>query len=703
MLVFGFFAVGGINIKADAAIPRSTYDANLMSLYNQYPNGCQWTGSFDGGSQCYGWARLVAYNVFGSHVKDWPTTNDVNSVKIGDVIQFGWNAHEGKSHTIFVTDITGDTIWYTDCNYDYNCGIRWEATMSRSGLSHSFDYDLHLIYSSPGVITNNNPVGNVDSISGGLNTIYVTGWAFDPDESSKNISIHVYIGGNSATGEGHNIGVANLERNDVNNAYGIAGNHGFAASIITSKTGTQPIYIYAIDSQGGNNPCIGSGTVTIKSSNPASVEEGLYFIESKIAPGKVLDVVGGSSADKTNVQLFSLDNSSKQIFKIVDEGDGYYSIRTSCSNYNSGLDVAGISSAAQANIAQYEYIGQKNQKWKFYPSGDGYYYIMSGCGNFMDVSKGETSDGTNISTWRYEESDNLKFKLLKKCNIAYFPMGGVLSDDWPDVQYKVQGYEIKIWEGVPQRSGYRFLGWSTSRTDSTVSYQPGDSIIITDNLILYAVWELNQGPQQTYTLTFDANGGSITIANQTGNGNITISNSEPTRSGYTFKSWNTKTDGTGTNYAPGAIYNLSADVTLYAIWQKGGTSDNSNQQDNTEVNPTASTKIKVKSDSVYKNSKVTVTAKAEGVPKGYYLAVFDGKIEVKRGTNTEVTYEIKDLVSKEKKLTVKVIDKDGNVQKNAKGEDLTETIEINVKPGFINAIIAFFRKLFRANKVHISA
>ena len=40
-----------------------------------------------------------------------------------------------------------------------------------------------------------------------------------------------------------------------------------------------------------------------------------------------------------------------------------------------------------------------------------------------------------------------------------------------------------------------------------------------------------------------------------------------TRTGYDFVSWNTKADGKGTSYQPGATYTMTGDTTLYAIWK----------------------------------------------------------------------------------------------------------------------------------------
>ncbi|MDR1755231.1 MAG: glycoside hydrolase N-terminal domain-containing protein, partial [Eubacterium sp.] len=41
------------------------------------------------------------------------------------------------------------------------------------------------------------------------------------------------------------------------------------------------------------------------------------------------------------------------------------------------------------------------------------------------------------------------------------------------------------------------------------------------------------------------------------------------RPGYDFVEWNTKADGSGTNYKPGDTFIISADTTLYAVWEEG--------------------------------------------------------------------------------------------------------------------------------------
>ncbi len=68
---------------------------------------------------------------------------------------------------------------------------------------------------------------------------------------------------------------------------------------------------------------------------------------------------------------------------------------------------------------------------------------------------------------------------------------------------------------IPTRSGYVFIGWSTSSTASASScYKAGSSYKLTENVTLYAVWEKEQVDK--YTIS-----GTITSAKQANN-NVTV-------------------------------------------------------------------------------------------------------------------------------------------------------------------------------------
>lgn len=109
-----------------------------------------------------------------------------------------------------------------------------------------------------------NPEGVTDVIEGGRGTVHVRGWAFDRDNLSQSITLHVYVGGPAGSGApGYSI-VANKSRPDVNNVYGVGEYHGFDDVIHVSSTGSQQIWIYALNIGAGSaNPVVGNATVNI--------------------------------------------------------------------------------------------------------------------------------------------------------------------------------------------------------------------------------------------------------------------------------------------------------------------------------------------------------------------------------------------------------------------------------------------------------
>ena len=85
--------------------------------------------------------------------------------------------------------------------------------------------------------------------------------------------------------------------------------------------------------------------------------------------------------------------------------------------------------------------------------------------------------------------------------------------------------------------------------------------------LVNASWHFVEVPV-LYTLSYNANGGSGGPGNQTGNGEISISASKPSRSGYSFLGWSQDENATEPQYQPGDSFNLTGNTVLYAVWQK---------------------------------------------------------------------------------------------------------------------------------------
>ncbi|MBQ7875136.1 MAG: InlB B-repeat-containing protein [Oscillospiraceae bacterium] len=74
----------------------------------------------------------------------------------------------------------------------------------------------------------------------------------------------------------------------------------------------------------------------------------------------------------------------------------------------------------------------------------------------------------------------------------------------------------------------------------------------------------------TYTVTYDANGGTGAPSAQTKTEGETLklSSTEPVRDGYEFLGWATSKAATSAQYQPGDSYTKDENVTLYAVWKQ---------------------------------------------------------------------------------------------------------------------------------------
>ena len=142
----------------------------------------------------------------------------------------------------------------------------------------------------PNFATDRIPVGYVDDVTTTANTVTVTGWAYDQDRSSQSLDIHVYIGESDQNRELGKVGTANLSSQDVDNQYGITGNHRFSITFETNRVGTQKIWVYPINIDKNGN--------TVE--RHAHIEDGKGVATVNVT-GKVSLV--GISLNKTSVTL----------------------------------------------------------------------------------------------------------------------------------------------------------------------------------------------------------------------------------------------------------------------------------------------------------------------------------------------------------------------------------------------------------------
>lgn len=148
---------------------------------------------------------------------------------------------------------------------------------------------------------------------------------------------------------------------------------------------------------------------------------------------------------------------------------------------------------------------------------------------------------------------------LSTYTVTYNANGGSGA---PSAQSTTTDKNLTLSSTKPTKSGSVFQGWATSSTGSVV-YQPGASYTAKTSVTLYAIWSTN-----TYTVTYNANGGSGAPASQTKTYNValTLSSTKPTKTNCTFKGWSTSAGGTVV-YAAGSSYTANASVTLYAVWE----------------------------------------------------------------------------------------------------------------------------------------
>ena len=151
-----------------------------------------------------------------------------------------------------------------------------------------------------------------------------------------------------------------------------------------------------------------------------------------------------------------------------------------------------------------------------------------------------------------------------------FDGNGSTSGDMLDVTAKT-GDVIRLPKNKFERTGYSFIGWSSSREGSAHTPDAGYYVAEGEKnsvITLYAIWEAN-----IYSVTLDAQGGTTEILNINAIYDSFLSEEipAPERAGYYFLGYYTEPNGAGDQYydksmMPVREYYIADDIVLYAYW-----------------------------------------------------------------------------------------------------------------------------------------
>ncbi len=146
---------------------NNTHEYSGMDDYGtcNNPDGYTWTpcyshsavatagyydcNSFRGAMQCCGFAKKIAFDVYGSCHDSWGTT-DITNCKSGDVVHYySSQTDQTWGHWLMIIDRNGNIVTVGECNgtANANCQINWTRTMSISDFGwnktcYSAPYEL---------------------------------------------------------------------------------------------------------------------------------------------------------------------------------------------------------------------------------------------------------------------------------------------------------------------------------------------------------------------------------------------------------------------------------------------------------------------------------------------------------------------------------------------------------------------------------
>ncbi len=227
-----------------------------------------------------------------------------------------------------------------------------------------------------------------------------------------------------------------------------------------------------------------------------TIAEGTYVLNCIIQSYRYLTAKTDSNGGQVEAKAFA--NIDAQKFQIVKSGNGYKIISK---NSTTGRAVSGYNDGAgqiTGNVTLADSSGSSSQIWLFRKEGD-YYVIYPSFNTSLALTSASTG---RVVVSTYTGNDDQLWNLTlqneepEEYTVTYNPNGGTGA---PANQTKVYGTDLALSSDVPERTGYTFLGWSTTQNGS-VEYSAGAKYTANSDVTLYAVWQMDAIPVTNISL-----------------------------------------------------------------------------------------------------------------------------------------------------------------------------------------------------------
>ena len=137
-----------------------------------------------------------------------------------------------------------------------------------------------------------------------------------------------------------------------------------------------------------------------------TIEEGYYYINSKLDNNKSIDINGGTIKENQNVQLYTSNSSYAQKWFVKYMDNGYYNIKA---NKDDNYCLTNKNNNIQINRCD----NSSEQQWIIKESSNGYYSIVNDEYSFISVKNSSTTNGTNIDIENPTYANAQMFRFIK--------------------------------------------------------------------------------------------------------------------------------------------------------------------------------------------------------------------------------------------------------------------------------------------------